>query len=358
MTETATLARTLNQTESLQQAWADLKRAQPGLRIRDAAKLLSVSEMALLLTENYQQVTPLNFDHGLALLQQLPNLGEIMALTRNDACVHERTGVFDQPKGNEKMALTLGVQDQRYFLGQWRFYLHVQDQKRESIQVFDINGHALWKLFTTAKTDFSAWRTLTNAHRNAQPIVAPQSREKKIASNSRASNPESNAVSQAQQALLERWSKLSDVHEFHGILKDLQLTRPQAYEIAQNQWTQKLANHSAEQLLIEAQVQHSPLMIFTGNHGLIQIYTGTIHNLRRTGYWFNVLDPSFNLHLNTDKVVETWRIARPTKDGTIHSIECFDAEGTSIVTFFGERHEGEAERQDWRDNIDRLEGAL
>ncbi len=39
---------------------------------------------------------------------------------------------------------------------------------------------------------------------------------------------------------------------------------------------------------------------------------------------------------------------KPTKDGHVTSIEAYDANSEMIIQFFGKRHEGEAERDDWR----------
>ena len=48
---------------------------------------------------------------------------------------------------------------------------------------------------------------------------------------------------------------------------------------------------------------------------------------------------------------------KPTKDGHVTSLEAYDAQGEMIIQFFGERHEGEAELEDWRmiaENLPRL----
>ena len=39
---------------------------------------------------------------------------------------------------------------------------------------------------------------------------------------------------------------------------------------------------------------------------------------------------------------------KPTKDGHVTSIEAYDANSEMIIQFFGKRHEGETERDDWR----------
>jgi putative hemin transport protein len=66
------------------------------------------------------------------------------------------------------------------------------------------------------------------------------------------------------------------------------------------------------------------------------------------GPWLNVMDETFHLHLRTDHLAEVWAVRKPTKDGHVTSLEAYDADGRMIVQFFGERHEGEAERADWR----------
>ena len=45
---------------------------------------------------------------------------------------------------------------------------------------------------------------------------------------------------------------------------------------------------------------------------------------------------------------ELWAVRKPTKDGHVTSIEAYDANSEMIIQFFGKRHEGEAERDDWR----------
>jgi len=66
------------------------------LRIRNAAKELNSSEMELLATNIGDSTIVLNNDMT-ALLSDIESLGKVMALTRNDECVHERKGVYSNP---------------------------------------------------------------------------------------------------------------------------------------------------------------------------------------------------------------------------------------------------------------------
>ncbi|MNR45423.1 Hemin transport protein HemS [compost metagenome] len=73
-----------------------------------------------------------------------------------------------------------------------------------------------------------------------------------------------------------------------------------------------------------------------------------MQRLARTGPWFNVLDPAFNLHLNTTAVTSSWVVNKPTVDGWVTSLELYGADGALIVQFFGERKPGKPELPAWR----------
>ena len=89
-------------------------------------------------------------------------------------------------------------------------------------------------------------------------------------------------------------------------------------------------------------------MVFVGNRGGIQIHTGKVTKLLRTGGWFNVLDPDFNLHLAEAGVAEAWRVVKPTEDGAVTSIELLDAAGETVALLFGARKPGQPELEAWR----------
>jgi putative hemin transport protein len=100
-----------------------------------------------------------------------------------------------------------------------------------------------------------------------------------------------------------------------------------------------------------------PIMCFVGSRGCIQIHHGPIHEIKTMGPWVNIFDETFHLHLRDDHIAEVWAVRRPTKDGIVTSIEGYGADKKLIIQFFGERHEGEEERSDWRflaENLPRL----
>ncbi|HCL2745146.1 TPA: ChuX/HutX family heme-like substrate-binding protein, partial [Pseudomonas aeruginosa] len=77
----------------LYRAWQDLRAERPQLRARDAAALLQVSEGELVASRVGIDAVRLRQDWA-ALLPALGELGPIMALTRNEHCVHERKGPY------------------------------------------------------------------------------------------------------------------------------------------------------------------------------------------------------------------------------------------------------------------------
>ena len=60
------------------------------------------------------------------------------------------------------------------------------------------------------------------------------------------------------------------------------------------------------------------------------------------------MDEGFHMHLRSDHIAELWTVRKPVKEGHVTSIEAYDSDGGLIISFFGKRHEGEAERPDWR----------
>ena len=82
----------------LRDRFAAFRAENPSTRIRTAARELGVSEAALVATGVDGDATPLAAPDGgwRQLIPELEALGEVMALIRNDACVHEKHGVYDR----------------------------------------------------------------------------------------------------------------------------------------------------------------------------------------------------------------------------------------------------------------------
>lgn len=313
-----------------------LMRQEPRLRIRDAAQRLGTTEAALVALSGSVTLRP----DWSALFAALPTLGGIMALTRNEHAVHERHGRFEEVSAGPGHILVTGPDiDLRLFPGRWAHGFALEGE-RPSLQVFDVDGQAVHKIFMTEATSRAAWAALVTQFASpaaaAPPLAAPLP----------APPPAEGEVD--ARALRQDWLALRDTHDFFGLLRRHKASRRQAFRLAGEDLAQPLAPEAARTTLQLAAMREVPIMVFVGNRSAIQIHSGPVRRLAATPGWFNVLDPSFNLHLRESGVAEAWRVVKPTEDGAVTSIELLDEAGETIALLFGARKPGQAEREDWR----------
>jgi putative hemin transport protein len=338
---------------SLMERWLALKDGEPGLRIRDAAARLGVSEAELLAARGGEEVRRLDGSWS-DLLKALPTLGTVMVLTRNDSAVHEKVGQFGNVSAFQSMGLVLNQDvDLRLFFNHWHFGFAVTEEAhgalRHSLQFFDLDGVAVHKIYLREESDFDAYVALVANYLSDDQSPTLETVQGASARAERADDLIDRAV------LRDRWQALRDVHDFHGLLNDLGVGRLQAFRLVGEDLAYRVGPGSFRQALTLAAASAQPIMIFVGSPGVVQIHTGPVIKLKEVGPWFNVLDPGFNLHLREDGIAEAWVVRKPTKDGMVTSLEIFDAKGQQIAWMFGERGEGKAERPDWRDLVESLQ---
>lgn len=333
--------------------WQKLQQEEPGIRIRNAAQTLGVSELELLLTRLGDGVCLLRRQFA-ELLKDLEQIGPVMALTRNEQVVHERHGIYTDFKTNKagNMGICLGDIDLRTFFKHWAVACAVNegrdDLPRRSIQFFDIEGTAIHKVYLTEATDAVRWEALVDKYLEPE-IPGPFVPELIPGQN----YPNAGQVS--AQDVRQPWAELKDVHHFQALLKRLGIDRLEALELVGSAYAQRIGKNAIEQVLELAARDHLNIMVFVGNGNIVQIHTGEVHKLRRTGPWFNVLDPTFNLHINTQDITQVWSVKRPTSDGIVTSVECFNARRELVLTFFGARKPGQAELPAWQQLVASLE---
>ncbi|MDF0606131.1 hemin-degrading factor [Neisseriaceae bacterium TC5R-5] len=335
----------MQSTHSLWDRYQNLSAESNKLRMRDAAERLAVSECELIAA--HPGSTRLRAEWA-AILGQLATLGQVMALTRNHACVHETTGDYDNLTITGPVGLAINpVIDMRLFLNQWRYgYALEIDTPRgtqRSLQFFDRFGEAVHKVFLTADSKLAAFTALASDFTEPASTLMIEQADRTV---STVSEPDDSNIDRA--AFQAEWLNLQDVHEFHPFLHRWGLGRQQAFRLAPAGHAWQVQPQAVEQLLRRATYTQTPIMIFVGNHGAIQIHTGPIQNVKIVGDWLNVLDPVFNLHLRTNLISDAWITRKPSENsGVVTSLELFDEQGRSIMTIFGKRQAGQAERSDW-----------
>ncbi|CAM5763305.1 Hemin transport protein HemS [Labrys miyagiensis] len=241
----------------LKQRWQALREAQTGLRIRDAAAQLGVSEAALLETRIGDGVSRLAVRVD-RLCVALPHLGTVMSLIRNDAAVHEKDVAFREGIERDGAIHFEGDDFSLALLpSSVAHAFQVEDVGPKgplrSIQLFDAAGTALWKIYARDKADHTAFESLLADLTWPEKVEAmPFAR----ATTSAAAIPAHHSVD--LQALLESCAA--------GAL---------------------------------------PMRLEVANHGVRQSHIGTLIRIVRMGPWLNVLDPGFDWHLNENGLSAT-----------------------------------------------------
>ncbi|MEX2381741.1 MAG: ChuX/HutX family heme-like substrate-binding protein [Opitutales bacterium] len=337
-----------NAIDALRENWKRIRAEQPRIRIRDAAARLGVSEAELLVTEEWSMRLVPDWK---SLLSRFHDLGRVMALTRNEHCVIENTGRFGEPKFFQHGGgLVLGPEiDLRFFFSVWHFAFAIEQETaqglRRSFQFFDPAGDAVFKLHLKDEADSELFHTLSHQFANVEE-TGPLIIERKAPEELPEQSPET--VLENRDEFRAAWRGLRDTHDFHKLLRKFNLKREDALRLAGEEFAVELKSAAVDHALEIARNNGQPIMVFVGNRGMIQIFTGKIHRLVRSDEWLNVLDPSFNLHLRTTGVASAWLVRKPTVDGIVTSVECFDAGGGLVAQLFGQRKPGQPERDDWR----------
>lgn len=345
----------------LRQAFAQARQERKA-RHRDIAQALQISEGELLAAhvgpfvadESPLQATRLRAEWP-QLIESLAPLGDVMALTRNESCVHEKVGTYSNASAaGHGMGLVLGgTIDLRLFYSQWAHGFAVRERLSDgalqrSLQFFDAAGTAIHKVFLRPESKLEAYGDLVAhfATEAQQPGLEPRATPVEPIE-----QPDSEIDVPAFRAA---WASLRDTHEFFGLLRKFGLSRTQALRLADPKFVQALPPSSAHELISRAAQQGVSIMVFVGNAGMIQIHSGPVQKVAVMRPWINVLDAGFNLHLREDHIDSAWLVRKPTVDGLVCSLELFDSAGRTIAMLFGERKPGQAERCDWRALLDSL----
>jgi putative hemin transport protein len=332
-------------TNTLKAKYEEYKLANPKKRIRDIAADLQVSEAELLATGLGETVTLLKKDFE-NILKQITGLGYVMALTRNEYCVSERKGVYQNISFTPHAGLVLGEDiDLRLFMQQWHFGFAVNENNRESLQFFDREGVAIHKIYLTDNSNKQAYDELINQYQDLENTEIETSPAKPVV---HTELPDSDIE---VAAFRQSWIGMQDSHEFFGLLRRYKINRIQALRLAPEGYAKKVNLQAFKTIAETCSAQQIPVMVFVGNKGCIQIHSGNITKLVPMGPWFNVLDPEFNLHLREDAIAEVWHVVKPSTDGDVNSIEIYDAGGEMIVQVFGKRKPGIPELTKWRDLV-------
>jgi putative hemin transport protein len=339
---------------STRQSFTRLRKTEQ-MRHRDIAGMLGMSEGELIAAHVGIDSIPsvIGTIQAIRLRSEWPeimgsieSLGEVMGLTRNHACVHEKVGIYKNASKESPIGMLLGEIDLRIFYRSWEFGFAVQEMTKEglhhSLQFFDKAGAAIHKIHLRPQSVANNYHELVTRFKSQDQSLGIRviALEKSFAE-----LPDQDIdISAWHQA----WREMQDTHDFFSLLRKFKLTRTQGLRLAEPEFVEELPVTCVKDLLELAASTSTPIMVFVGNPGMIQIHSGPITKVVSTGSWINVMDARFNLHLREDAVAKAWVVRKPTVDGIVSSLEVFDADGEAIAMFFGERKPGTPELEKWR----------
>lgn len=327
-------------------SYLQAKEANPGKYARDLAEIMGISEAELTHLRVSHDAGRMDVD-AKTLLTALEKVGTTKSITRNDFAVHEQMGRYENQHLNGHAGLILNPRelDLRLFLQHWLHIFCMTENHpkgdRHSIQFFDASGTAVHKVYATDETDMAAWNALIAQYRSesnpALELTPAQKADVKI-----------DAITADIDA---EWRAMTDVHQFFQLLRRHNLTRQQTFNAVGDDLAYRVDNSSLAGILDAAREQQNEIMIFIGNAGCVQIFTGQIKSVRPHGEWINIFNPRFTLHLVESAIAESWITRKPTKDGFVTSLELFAADGTQIAQLYGQRTEGQPEQHQWREQV-------
>jgi putative hemin transport protein len=343
-------------SDTLAERWAALRAEQPKLQIRDAARTLGSSEAALLATGIGKTVTRLSdADHAVNdIMMRALDLGTVLALTRNENGVLERTGVATRAKpesfsDKERLRAVAGGYlggeiDMRFHFANWKHAFAVVQPGRDgsisrSLQFFDAQGNAVHKVYVKSEAGVAVFDKIVADFRHPQ-----QAGELKMVAAAPKGTGKADSAVDLQEFQLA-WKEMTDVHQFNRIVSEFQLSREQAMRLAPAGAVQKIGPQALRKLLDESARQQLPIMAFLGNGAATQIFSGKITKTAASGDWYNVLDPDFNLHIRETALKSGYVVQR----AGVTSVEFFDKDGELVVTFFGVRERAKPQPQAWID---------
>ncbi|MCZ4354083.1 hemin-degrading factor [Roseovarius aestuarii] len=324
-------------------------------RDRDLADELGIREAQLVAAHVGHHVTRIN-PHPDAWMAEVPKLGEVMALTRNISCVHERVGTYGEYHSGAHAAMVLGKEiDLRIFAKHWVSAFAIDQEtkngRRRSLQVFDAAGNAVHKIFLRDTSTDSAWDGIVATLRLDEQVDT-------LAVEAEIPTEPAKAKPEKRDILLEEWAQLTDTHQFARMTAKLGMNRLGAYRLVEGEkWVRALDKSVSEDLFNRVSEARQKVILFVGNPGNIQIHWGTLDTIKPMGPWINVLDPRFNLHLRGDHVAEVYAVEKPTKSGPALSIEAFDQHGMLIYQVFAQRDGDADDLVQWRGIIEALPSA-
>lgn len=285
-------------------------------------------------------------------ISDLEALGEVKTVTRNHYAISVLTGEYKNQylygyksmdiSAQAGLILNPGALDLRIFFRHWAHIFYIQDNTRgDSLQIFDTEGNALHKIYTTPATHLSQLDKLVKKYQTSHSdirFVSP--------------SPLSPRLSAQYNADIDQaWRNMKDVHDFYLLMHKYQLERLALLKSVKHDLARQVDNGIVQRVFENSKQMKGEIVIFVANKGCVQIFTGIPDKIISKNNWLNILNNGFRLHVVHDSIDSCWVVKKPCDCGEVNSVEAYAADGTLILQIYGQRQEGQPESALWRQII-------
>ena len=236
----------IHSIQSIHQSFQTLRSIEK-MRHRDIAKELGMSEGELIAAFTGNTTIPLEVGQMQAIrlhpkwteiMASIGSLGEVMALTRNASCVHEKVGIYSNASQDGPVGLLVGEIDLRIFYHAWAHGFAVREMTKDglqrSLQFFDKAGVAIHKIYLRAQSCIEKYDELLNQFQSNDqaPGMQVTALDKPVAE-----LPDQDIDVTAWR---QSWRAMKDTHDFFVLLRQFKVTRTQGLRLAEPAFVQAL----------------------------------------------------------------------------------------------------------------------
>ena len=275
------------------------------IRIRDAAKQLSVSEAELLSTKVNDNVKYLLIkDYSQIFNSLFDNVDNLMFLIRSDFAVHEKNISTKKIKIIDNKIINLDENNQpllNFDSSDFKFCFYElknhAGRKLSSFQIFDKYGCSVLKIYN--KDD---------DYHDFEKVCLKYSADY---------NYELQSIQKNEQ--IDNSANLESIDRYY--LKS-------NYSLKNND----IKNKNILRFIITcASKGKCPIQIHVIGNNSIQYHRDIVKNIKDFGPWFNVIDKYFNIHVLESKIKRSQFIEYTIENNKYYSIECLDQFNKHVV---------------------------
>lgn len=345
----------------------------------DAVKLLGITEGRLLsaqqvltlpkVKERYQSLLNYLKQNKTAILtvalreswadiiNYSQSFGEVMAVTRNDACIHEKICRYGSclNYGNPRtIGAISGELNLQLSYEHWYSGFFVIENKGgcfvKSLQFFNDIGVPIHKVYIREKLNDDIYDEFLAAFAKEQYSDDSKLIEV-IKFHETPKHPYLNVVKESKldlHAFRRSWSEMREDLDLSRVLIEFEVGRLQAYRLVGSDYALKIDKDAVYDILKGAGDHRIRLAVSVGNDGVMQTHQGLIYQITSMGDWISILDGDFNLHIREAMVHSAWIINKPSIDGIQSSLELFDRNGRCVAIVSAAQDSVESSQCQWR----------